>query len=1055
MPTVNPESKDNPTTEQLLKYVSGYGSPEKPQSIEEIQGDFQLAGLSTILNSCLSRDPTPKVLDIGCGNGVLMAKLADIKAFENYPKLEYVGFDILDRLTNAFKTANKLKILPHSKLLPYDSNWIEHATDPCMIVIRNVFHELKIDEAARLIHEICMFLPTDSVVLLQDMITLPVAEKGRAGWLGIHLANIFENGGIKANHTPDTSKRGINVFLIEGRRHFKCELTETDIRDLLITARKEQLDLLSSKYDATKEEPGNELSLFRLEHDIATISLALKEFAGETWEGGEINDGQTVASTFGLAFSTLSDHDLDELRKNFQYPEIEGFQNREYQIGDLDKFLRSDRNIFVLGAGPYMGKKTVVWWTLDHGLKHDRLPLYVNLKEGGDILSIIEDVAVQLGIGKFVDVEVLASLRNLPTEELQTVISRALTRLAEKTILILDGFENCIDPEGKIENEDIAWLIDFWSSLHKAKIIIETRYYDEKQLPLERCQFNNMAVFKGYKHQHTIRLLNDLIPIDYRKHNVKFGGYPLDLLDALGDHPYFTYVAATIIRNNPDSTCLNDRDFIANLKNRLYDTLIHKFDLTDIEKDIIYSLTLVQDAFPLKLVDMVAEDSMTTKKLLEKGLLLENSPGRFKPLGILQHPKIGGKKQDESDQADQNWHQVFADAFERLYESESDPSFYRQAYYHATLAGNERELTAYNLPEISTCAESWVGSKMYNDAVWAYRQIQEKRKLHKREQMKMASCLIRTNEVTEGTKLYQDLFKRYKTWRGVKNSYVDSLLYIRGHADRALKVLLKIPERERDDYYWHQQAARCYRQLSKRSEAYGEYETAIINAPAIRKEWQLILDLITYAREVGDNEKEGEWLVDYAWTERKLRFDDVKIRIGDFCERMGELERAEKLLLEAHQSNPSNAYCILPLVKTLCRRGKIEEAEYILEKNQNAIPYEILVSTKVVYLKSIGRFSDCEKLLLTLPIRRGDRAAIHRWGQWADLFLSWCQTLQGMNKINKAKAGLKFVRETIEERNVPAMMSCLELSKITGNTKLQETIEKTIREVNDSLLQSS
>jgi hypothetical protein len=149
-----------------------------------------------------------------------------------------------------------------------------------MIVIRNVFHELKIDEAARLIHEICMFLPTDSVVLLQDMITLPVAEKGRAGWLGIHLANIFENGGIKANHTPDTSKRGINVFLIEGRRHFKCELTETDIRDLLITARKEQLDLLSSKYDATKEEPGNELSLFRLEHDIATISLALKEFAG-------------------------------------------------------------------------------------------------------------------------------------------------------------------------------------------------------------------------------------------------------------------------------------------------------------------------------------------------------------------------------------------------------------------------------------------------------------------------------------------------------------------------------------------------------------------------------------------------------------------------------------------------------------------------------------------------------------------------------------------------------------------------------------------------------
>ncbi len=1055
MSTTNSDKKDTPTMEHLLNFVSGYGSPEKLQSIEEIQGDFQLAGLSTLLNSYLSHDPTPKVLDIGCGNGVLMAKLADIKAFENYPKLEYVGFDIPDRLTSAFETANKLKILPHSKLLPYDGNWIEHATDPCMIVIRNVFHELKIDEAARLIHKICTSLPTDSAILLQDMSTLPVAEKGRAGWLGVHLADIFEKGGIKANHTPDTSKRGIDIFLIEGRRHARCELTETDIRELLIEARKEQLDILHLKYDSTKEESGNELPLSRLNHDIAAISLALRQFAGATWGESETNEGQTVASTFSLAFNTLSDHDLDELRKNFHYPEIRGFQNRGYQIGDLDRFLRSDKTVFVLGAGPYMGKKTVVWWALDQKLTHDRLPLYVNMKEGTDIFSIMEDVAVQLGIGKFIDVEVLASLRNLPIEELRTVISRALTRLAEKTILILDGFENCIDPEGRIENRDINWLIDFWSSLHKAKIIIETRSYVE-QLPPERCQFNSMTTFKGsYRHNYTISLLNDLIPIDYRKPNVKFGGYPLDLLDALNNHPYFTYVAATIIRNNPDSTCLSDRDFIANLKNRLYDTLIHRFDLTDTEKEIIYSLTLVQDAFPLKFVDMVTEDSMTTKRLLEKGLLLESSPGRFKPLGILQHPKKGDTEQDESDQADQKWHQVFADVFERLYEVESDPSFYRQAYYHATLAGNERELTAYNLPEISTCAESWVGSKMYEDAIWAYRQIQEKRKLHRREQMKMASCLIRTNEVTEGTKLYQDLFKQYKTWRGVKNSYVDSLLYIGGHADRALKVLLKIPERERDDYYWHRQAAICYRQLSKRSEAYEEYEKAIINAPAIRKEWQLILDLITYAREVGDNEKEGEWLVDYAWTERKLRFDDVKIRIGDFCERMGELERAEKLLLKAHQSNPSNAYCILPLVKTLCRRGKIEEAKHILEKNQNASPYEILVSTKVVYLKSIRRFSDCEKLLLTLPMRRGDKTAIHRWGQWADLFLSWCQTLQGRDKINKAKAGLKFVRETIEERNVPAMMSCLELSKITGNTKLQETIEETIREVNASLLQSS
>ena len=47
------------------------------------------------------------------------------------------------------------------------------------------------------------------------------------------------------------------------------------------------------------------------------------------------------------------------------------------------------------------------------------------------------------------------------------------------------------------------------------------------------------------------------------------------------------------------------------------------------------------------------------------------------------------------------------------------------------------------------------------------------------------------------------------------------------------------------------------------------------------------------------------------------------------------------------------------------------------------------------------------------------------------------------------------MKETIKERNVPALMSCLELSKITDDTKLQETIEEAIREINDSVLQSS
>ncbi|MDP3014016.1 MAG: class I SAM-dependent methyltransferase, partial [Candidatus Subteraquimicrobiales bacterium] len=497
-------SSTNP--DDLIRFISGYGSPEPPQSIEEIQGDFQLAGLSTLLNSYLSRIPESKILDIGCGNGVLVAKLAEINAFKDYPNIEYIGFDIQDKLPGAFATVNRLMLHSRIKLLPTGIKWTEYVTTPCIIIVRNVFHELKIDEAARLIHEICMSLPTNSVVLFQDMVTLPIAEKMKAGWLGVHLANIFEKGGIKANHTPDTSKRGVDVFLIEGQRHAPCKLTEKNIRELLIAARKEQLGILSLKYETMEEKPENKLPLSRLTHDIAAISLALKQ-SGETWLGYQTKDAQTVASTFSLAFSNLSNHELDELQKNFKYPEIKGFQNRGYHIDALDKFLRSDKAIFILKAGPYMGKKTVIWWALFQKLKHNRLPLFVNLKEGGDIFSIMEDVAVQLGIGRFIDVEVLSSLQDLPTEELRIVISEALTPIAAKTILIVDGFENGIDPEGKIENKDIEWLIDFWSSLDKSKLIIETRL-EVKQLPFERCQLEYMTNFPSIgqkKHLYTIQ----------------------------------------------------------------------------------------------------------------------------------------------------------------------------------------------------------------------------------------------------------------------------------------------------------------------------------------------------------------------------------------------------------------------------------------------------------------------------------------------------------------------------------------------------------------------
>lgn len=74
-----------------------------------------------------------------------------------------------------------------------------------------------------------------------------------------------------------------------------------------------------------------------------------------------------------------------------------------------------------------------------------------------------------------------------------------------------------------------------------------------------------------------------------------------------------------------------------------------------------------------------------------------------------------------------------------------------------------------------------------------------------------------------------------------------------------------------------------------------------------------------------------------------------------------------------------------------------------------------------------------------------------RLGRRADIFLSWCQkTSSEREKIKIAKKGLKYVDQIINEKSVPAMMICLELSKIIKDKDLQRHIQNTIHEINEA-----
>lgn len=1034
--------------EQVMQFISGYCEREDPQSMDEIQGDFQLTALTPLLNSLLSSNPSSRILDIGCGNAVLLSKLVDINCFEKYPEIKYLGFDITPTISDAFQTVVQLRLTSRATIISLEEeDWSKFIVDPSIIVIRNVFHELSICDASKLIYTICTSLPQNSIMLLQDMTTLPVAEKGNAGWIGSHLKKIFENCGLNIVPTYDKSKRGINVFLLEGKRKNKCKIEESEIYNLLIKARMSQLDTLYSVYEKTHEAPENQLKLLWIKHDISAINYQLNK-CGEKLKN-KLSDKDTLISSFRLALLSYSESDFEKTVQNYSYPTIKSFQNRGKQMDAIDDFFLSDKSIFILKAGPFMGKRTVVWWTLDQKLRHERLPIYIDLNEGTNIVTILEEIIIQLGVNKYVDVEILSALKDLPLEDLKKDIKECFISIAKKIILILDSVERCTDSQGLIENQDVAWIIEYWSGLDKAKIILETRERITS-VPLERCELHNMGTFPRNpinEYAHTIRMLNDLVPVPYRIKNNDFGGYPEELLQSLDNHPYFTYIAGTIIRSNLDPKCLEDTEFILNLKNKLYESLYSNFNLCEDEWNLILILKLVRNSFPLKLIDLIAQNSKLKNTLLEKGFLIENSQGLFRILGILDG--LSQRKHEvKKDIKEKNDHQTLAGAFKTLYEIDSNPLYYRESYYHSALSGN-MIYSAYSIPELSSCADSWYKSKKYEDALWAYSKIKEKRPLYQKENMRIASCLIRTKKMDEGKLIFTELIRKYPEWLGVRYSYIDSLLAIGNHATSALKIAEKIPDSEKYERK-HIRLARCYKELNNRLKAYEEYENVILQSNN-SEVWSVIKEMTSYARDNGDNDKEIEWL-DHAWDKLKIKTNEVRVELGSFYERADELEKAEYYLEKAYHNAQCNSFNILPYVKILCRLDKINEAEKVLnETDYCAFPRPVYQYAKVVYLKAIKEFETCEKILADLINDESVETDVHKYGQWADLYLSWCQSLKGWELSKKAEIGLKYVEEILAKKNVPAMMACLELAKIKDNSDLKTRLKQTILSVNESL----
>ena len=188
--------------EELGRFFAGYGGPDGIQGSESAAVDPQVKNLSLTLATKIAATPQGTVLDIGCGKGVILRRLAEIDSFRQKAAWIYVGADFEENTEEVLRLAVELKLHRRVDAVPLDelyAGWVssEIAPRPLLVVIRNVFHELSIDDTATLVAALAEQFTPDDLLVVQDLQVFPVAERKNACWNPQFFTKMLERCGFQ------------------------------------------------------------------------------------------------------------------------------------------------------------------------------------------------------------------------------------------------------------------------------------------------------------------------------------------------------------------------------------------------------------------------------------------------------------------------------------------------------------------------------------------------------------------------------------------------------------------------------------------------------------------------------------------------------------------------------------------------------------------------------------------------------------------------------------------------------------------------------------------
>ena len=1041
--------------EKLQNLLAAYGDAESIQEPQEAQTDSQLKSLAVVTEEILHKSPQGTVLDIGCGKGVFLSKLALLPSFRDNMKWHYLGADYSRLHDSVLQLAVSLRFHRRCDVIDTDAlydSWIQSVDTPLplLVIVRNILHELNIPDTARLFHLLNEHLAPEDIILVQDLLVFPKAERGNLCWDSSCISRVFDQVGFDMRPVVEPSRSGAQWFSAKVTKHADAKpLTEEDVCAIVGNGRLAQLEKWRTADRLPLDHPDSRAG------KVAMIDFDLQKAAlyQQLDDGGFLSATQRKEkpapdpnAAMQLALSLYDPSILD--RDKVQLPSIDNFRDRANSQDALESFLSSEDSIVVIQGGTSCGKSVLVSHVLSRRAR-GRSIVPVDCETAGDIWPILEQYLLAIGCRS--SLEILSREKVLPFECLRETIGTLVRSISRKSIVVFDHFEKLIDPNGQVMDEEVCQFLTILASADGAKVIITTRKEPVLHFLPGSVSVNTEQppVGRFPVGAHVENLLDDYVD----RTAIGLEHYPASLLDAIDRFPYLATLAGKLVAE-AGTAAAEDPEIQGIIRSYLYDELAKRI-VTPEARPALQLACLLRIPAPRDLFEGVA-GVVATNAAVETGLLF-SIPDRYREdlltcASVLRDPETEfdsvdddtgvGAKLEETHAEIARWYAIISR------DAEGDPRWIREAHYHTLASRSTTELARFGSlykAELFWAARTWFRRfRNYEHALEALLAAEEMGLRTYETRRLTAACLVRVDRREDGESRYRALISDFPNQQGVKTSFVDSLLRV-GEFRDALGVLNEFALSMNGPNPWVTgQYGRAYLGLQDYTKA----------AQAFRLQLQKYAQppAIVYIRLAQSYFRFGERAKAQATVAEGLdaHSDDPALNTLDCANLLrsglqSDLEEAEQRLGALADVYPRNGYILQKLVTASALLGDPSQAIDRLNRiHWRVEPPYLEKPVRIAVFLAQRQFRRALEIVDSLSIK-------HEYGQaiMRKVFLSWAsseQTDEGQRRV--AERGLE--REVPQSclNNVPILTMYAQLARIADdNARFEQTLKR-IRELN-------